>query len=280
MAATGSDISIVLSGGSGNLDPNLSLGGDPSASPVTDNSLNNLFDDVNADEVDAGHEDYRALYLFNDGLTDIFDGKLWILDDFAGGSTVEMGVEQRNETQRITVTGIPSGGYMDLEYSSVQFRSTANTNLGIWATQLQDQLNSLELSGDPLLQDVVVAAQLVSSGTVIFDIQFAGVDGKRTHPKITLVSNSLTPSSSISISTPSSGSPVNTIAPQINVDTTPPGGVGFFVPTEQSPISIPKLKSGDGFPFWIKRTTPVDVSPVENDGFTFRFVAEALQPQE
>ena len=146
MPTTGTDISIVLSGGTGNLDPNLSLGGDPSATPVTDNSLNNLFDDVTPDEVDSGQEDYRCLYLFNDGSTDIFSGKLWIYDDFSGGSTLEMGVEERDEVQRITLVGIPTTGYMELSFNSVSFQSNANTNVGTWATTLQSQILNFHLS--------------------------------------------------------------------------------------------------------------------------------------
>ena len=65
MVTTSTDISIVLSGGSSNSNPNLSLGGSPSSTPITNNSINNLFDDISAAQLDAGRIDYRCFYKIN-----------------------------------------------------------------------------------------------------------------------------------------------------------------------------------------------------------------------
>ena len=91
------DISVVLSGGTTNINVNNSLGGNPSSSPITNNVLNNLFDDVAPKETEIGHEDYRCIYFFNDGSTPIFLINVWITSDFIGGATVELGIEQVNE---------------------------------------------------------------------------------------------------------------------------------------------------------------------------------------
>jgi hypothetical protein len=281
MAITNSnDISIVLSGGTTNINVNNSLGGNPSSSPVINAVLNNLFDDVAPKETSDGHEDYRCIYFFNDGDTPIFLGDLWITSDFLGGSTIELGVEQRDETQRITLDNSPvTGGSFDLSFDGIEFTSDYNSDIGIWATTLQSTLNALLKDGESLLQDVVVNAQPVSVNRLIFDVNFNGNDGSKNQPKFLLVADNLVPAAvDIFISVPQEGAPVNTIAAEIGLETTPPGGVGFFAPTEQSPISIPRLNPEDGFPLWIKRTTPAGSSPSEQDGFSLRFAAETLEP--
>src|ERR1041385_1698976 len=65
MPIASSDIKIFLSGGSGNSDPNASLGGVKSSTEVTDNTLNNLFDDVSGTESNAGDTEYRCVYVYN-----------------------------------------------------------------------------------------------------------------------------------------------------------------------------------------------------------------------
>ncbi len=275
------DISIVLSGGTTNINPNNALGGDPSSSPIVNNVLNNLFDDVAPKETDEGHEDYRCIYFFNDGDTPIFLVNLWIVSDVLGGSTIEVGVEQVDEIQRLTLDNATvTGGSFTLSFDGVEFTSDFNSDLGLWATTLQNTLNALLKSGESILKNVVVNAQPVSATRLIFDVNFNGEDGSRNHPKFVLVSDDLTPAVvDIFISAPQEGAPVNTIAAEIGLETTPPGGVGFFAPSEASPIAIPRLNSGDGFPLWVKRTTVADTDPKKDDGFTLRFAAETLEPE-
>jgi len=65
MAIVASDIKIRLSGGAANADVNASLGGAKSSVEVTDNALNNLFDDVDGTESNAGDTEYRCVYIHN-----------------------------------------------------------------------------------------------------------------------------------------------------------------------------------------------------------------------
>jgi len=65
MAITSSDIKIRLSGGAANSNVNLSLGGARSSTEVTDNTLNNIFDDVSGSESLPGDTEYRCVYLYN-----------------------------------------------------------------------------------------------------------------------------------------------------------------------------------------------------------------------
>lgn len=279
---SGEDITLVLSGGTVNLNPNNSLGGDPSSSPIVNNALNNLFSDISSDQSDEGVEDYRCLYFFNDGDTDIYSVSVWIDSDFDGGSTMELGVETRNEIQRVSITGgVVTGGSFTLSYNGHTFVAPYNADLGEWAVTVQDGI--LGLIGDdamPIFHDVSVVAQNAGATTIIFDINFSDTDAKRNFDKFVLVEEDLVSVDEINvlISTPQEGAPINTIAPEINFETTPPGGVGFFTTSEASPIELPYLKSGEGFPLWVKRVTPEGTEAKESDGFILSFKAESLPP--
>lgn len=276
MTTTGSDISLVLSGGGSNLDPDLSLGGASSVTPITSELLNNLFDDVTSDQNLDGLEDYRCVYFFNDGDTTIYGIKVFILEDFDGGATMELGIAEQDEKQRIFLTGLPSGGSCTLSYDENEIELDYDSDLGNMSVALQNALNALvDDDGQHILKDVVVTAQPVSSN-IIFDILFTGDDGSRDHPLIELISNDFTPSVTITISTTQSGFPINTVAPDIGVATTPPGGVGFFAANENSPITLPKLRPTDGFPIWIKRVVEANTEAKANDGLNVRFQAESL----
>ena len=277
MVTTGSDISIVLSGGGVNLNPNLSLGGNPSITPITNNTLDNLFDDVTSEQNIDGVEDYRCVYFFNDGDTTIYSVKVFIFDDFEGGATMQTGIFQQDEIQRILITGTPTGGSISISYdSSTPTVINYNSDLSIMALEIQDTLNSLvDTNGESILQDVSITAQPTGSN-IIFDLLFGGRDGSRTHPLLS-VTNNLTPTVTTSVTKIRAGGPINTIASQLDVSTTPPGDVGFFQSSSQSPITVPKLRTSDGFPFWIQRVVPANTTAQANDGLTLRFQAESLE---
>lgn len=77
-----------LSGGSGNTDPNASLGGVVSSTAVTDNTLNNLWDNVSGAESSAGDTEYRCIYIRDSHATlTAFTTKIWIDTDTTSSST-------------------------------------------------------------------------------------------------------------------------------------------------------------------------------------------------
>lgn len=80
MPVATSDLKWLLSGDSGNTDENLSLGSGRSSTEVVFSPiLNNLFDNVTADESALGVVEYRCIYLQNDHATDsIDDVVVWI----------------------------------------------------------------------------------------------------------------------------------------------------------------------------------------------------------
>lgn len=276
------DITIVLSGGSTNIDPTQSLGGDPSSTIIVDNVLNNLFDDVEPTESEEGAIDYRCIYFFNDGDATMYNCSVFILNDLTvgGGSIIEMGILESNEIQRIALTNSsPTGGSFTLSYSGEPFVSNYNIDLGVWASNLQATLLALvdTGSGDLFFKDVIVSASQIDVTTILFDVIFQEQDGKRDHPSFVVVANNLSPTTvNINISTIQPGSPINTIAPSITSETTPPSGVGFFSPTEETPIIIPKLIPSDGFPLWFRRTTIEGTAPVDSDGVQIRFIGNSF----
>lgn len=79
MAIVQADIQIKLSGGSGNTDPNASLGGVISTTGITDATLSNLFDQVSGDESSAGDTEYRCFYFKNNhGSLALQNAVVWV----------------------------------------------------------------------------------------------------------------------------------------------------------------------------------------------------------
>jgi hypothetical protein len=276
MSISASDISIVFSGGTENDNPGQSLGGPPSAVPLPSSGLNNLFDDVTAQESEDGLIDHRCFYLFNDGNDPVFNVRLWIVSEEDDGSTIEVGIESRNEIQRLILND-PDGGSLSLTYRSRTFVTTYNTDLSAWATALQNSLNSLQdVNGNALLSGVTVRAQN-SGSSIFFDVTFDGADAKRAHDTLIINANNLTPNgTTASVTTLQNGSPVNTEAPDLDLDTTTPSGVSFGSPADTAPIIIPRLEPGDGFPIWIRRTTEAGATPTSLDGAVLRVRINAL----
>lgn len=282
MLTTASDISFVLSGGTSNLDPNSSIGGGPSSAPIPSGVLNNLFDDVSSGETNSGIEDYRCFYIFNDGETTVWNLKLWTDVETTGGAFIEIGTRSFNEKQRISILG-SNGGSVVLSYRGREFTTFYNSDAGTWALDIKEKLLELTVSDDSdekIFRDLNVLGTLTSSG-FLFDISWLNKDGEQNLEKIVLVNNFLTPleSTSVIVSTIQNGEPINTISDNIEVDTTPPGGVNFYTASVTSPISLPRLAPTEGFPLWIKRVVPAGTQASQLDSITFRMSAQSMEPQ-
>lgn len=79
MPIVAGDIDFHLSGGVGNTDPNLALGGVRSTTQVVDNVDNNIFDDVTGTEAGSGDTEYRGLYFRNAHATiTLLNTRIWI----------------------------------------------------------------------------------------------------------------------------------------------------------------------------------------------------------
>lgn len=116
MPIASSDIDYFLSGGSGNTDPNASLGGARSTSTeVTDNVDNNLFDDVTGAEHTAGDVEYRCIYVRNShGSLTLTNAVVWIQSDTSGADSdisIAVGTAAVNGTEQTVAneSTAPSG---------------------------------------------------------------------------------------------------------------------------------------------------------------------------
>ena len=116
MAITATDIQYRLSGGASNSDPNAALGGAKSSTQITDNTDNNLFDDVTGAEHTAGRVEYRALYVHNaHGSLTLTSAVVWIQSDTSGadsdlsiavGTAAVNGTEQTIANETTAPTGV------------------------------------------------------------------------------------------------------------------------------------------------------------------------------
>lgn len=101
MPIAGSDIHYKLSlktGSAGNqsaqADPNQSLGKYISTTDITDNTLNNLFDDVSGDENAASTVDYRCIFIHNAHATlTLLSPKVWLSAEVAGGANITIAID-------------------------------------------------------------------------------------------------------------------------------------------------------------------------------------------
>lgn len=78
-----------LSGGAGNANPALSLGGVLSSTEIV-TADNNLFDDVSGQETTDGHTDYRGVYVYNNGDVDLIAPVVWIQDESVAAADIEL----------------------------------------------------------------------------------------------------------------------------------------------------------------------------------------------
>lgn len=276
------DISINLSGGSTNTSSEASLGGEPSVYPI---SAERLFPDVSTDQTTSGFEDYRCVYVSNNSP----DGTLYqavLFTEYKADSDViiNLGFIEINERQTITISGINkiTDGSFTIAYSDYEGGTSLEVDwdpdVSIWASNLQAALRSIER-----LKDVTVSAS-VSTNTVIFEINFVGYSQKRHHDLIQEVSNDLVldspqPSEGIiSISRNVAGSPINSIAEEIDLPTTTPFGVSFqSYDSRSNSYQIEELRPGDVLPVWIRRTVPVNSRGLENDGVSIKIEGKALK---
>lgn len=273
MALATTDIVFVLSGGSLNTDPDASLGGEPSAQPI---SAKRLFDDLSEEETAQGHTDFRCFYIANDNGDDtLYDVRIFIKTQVDAGAVAEIGFNFQDDRQEINVTNATSltGGNFTVVYDEtdaivVQY----NSDISVWTANFQNAIRAV--SG---LEDVTVAGNIVS-GKAIFEVNFPDSAGKRWHPLLEVTSNNLEPVATASVSSAKlvDGGPINSIADEIDVDTTTPNNIVFFQPTEAEPLSIGDLRPFDSFPVWIRRTVEAGAAAVENDGFTVQITGSPI----
>lgn len=258
------DISFLLSGGSSNANPDLSLGGSPSTRPVVGN-LNSLFRDVTPEEATSGSVEYRCFYVLNSSESEtLYGAAVQTSAQTTGGAFADLGVSRATESQRIEISGSPTSGAAAFRLGEVAFSGTWSGSAESFRATLASSLASVALDG--------IAVAHSSGSTDVFQLSFSGSLDNKSHPLVELMTNSLSGAGavSVSISRATAGSPINTVAPVIPTPSTPPAGVTFLPTSNFSKISIGNLGPGDSMPVWIRRTTPAGTEFKENDSVTVR----------
>lgn len=265
MPISASDIAFVYSGGPDNNVPDLSLGGLPSGSPIL-GDLDNLFGDIDKDRALKGYTDFRCFYVFNDSPDSaLYDTKVFIATQVAGGSTADIGFLLRHDQQAVSVQGPATTGTLTLSYDLFPLTVTFDQNPKTFAINLQSALNATaNLSG-------VVCVGLIDNGAITVQVSFEGSDGNKYHPILGLVSNNVTGSTGVAITKLQDGSPINSIAPSVTPTAAPPGVV-FGRPSQTQPIALGTIHPGEGFPVWCRRVTPINADGVRYDGFKFQLL--------
>ena len=258
-----SDIKFLYSGGVANTNANLSLGGIPSGTVITNNTL---FDNVTAVQSSSGMTDYRCIYVSNTNPTySFYNVQIFPTYTVTGNVYVQLGFSTQNDRQNVYITNFAniSGGSLTLTYTnatSTNFTFSYDSDPSVFATNFQ---NSIRAIGG--LEDVTVSAVL-SQNTLAFEINFVGTSSSRFQNLLVIFTNNLTYSGSQPIASSVKavdGGPVNQETVEIDNELTNPNGIIFYTTT----YTVTELKPLDVVPVWIKRVVPVNTAALENDGF-------------
>ena len=168
-----------------------------------------------------------------------------------------MGIRIANEKQRITINadnitgGTTTFSFEDF-FVTAEFTFSYNSDVSVWASNFEAALRAAVI----VLSTVTVTGSVYLT-TTIFEVNFIDDDGRKRQPVIKFVSSALT---GTNIDDPvivvlEKGGPANDIAPDIDVDTTPPGNIEFKFTNENGPFICGTLDPGEGIPIWAKRET-------------------------
>lgn len=276
---TNEDISITLSGGLNNNNPEFSLGGEPSVYPI---SNERLFKDVTPEEAETGSENYKCVYVNNNSFNaTLYKAKIYTNYKSENSDvSVELGFREANERQNILITNSNTitGGNIKIAY--IDYSGTNiitvdwNPSISVWANNFQTQLRTIEN-----LEDIQVEGTLIENG-FYFEINFLGKSSKRYHELIQLTENNLIASTEIiaSITRNNSGRPINSTAQEIDATNTVPFSVVFGqYEYAESAYELGELRPGDQVPVWIKRIVPTNSRAVESDGILIKILGETSE---
>ena len=261
------DITFVLSGGSGNASISNSLGGEPSNTAIND-SINNLFSDISSAEAENGKTDYRCFYVFNDSETDtLYNAKIYIKSQTDTGAECQLGLKKSDDIQIIYVSSTEA-----ISSGTVTFNLEGNIVILYYDDDLSDMQQSFEDSINSFSNLEATVVVDGSSSDFSLSVTFGGGSGNKYYEKFVVVSNDIITAGTVAITVDkvANGSPVNTFSASIDNEAVAPNGVVFqFTSSLDDSLSLADLGPGEGFPVWVKRTTTSDSEAIQNDNFTF-----------
>jgi len=270
MAILATDLSFVLSGGINNDEPKFSLGGFPSPTPLPD-TINNLFTDITPSQASIGKTDYRCFYIFNDNPEDsMYECSLYTVPtvlDAPTPTSVLIGLLFRDEIQTISFVPLatgslpPDSGSFKLKIDALQ------TQLITWTSNTTTLATNVEYALKAILENDVT---VVYAGTALnFTVTFYGINKNKAFSIIDSADNTIIPAHDIEAVKTVAGSPINTVAPDIGVESSPPSGINFTIPSTPG-LSVGTLRASEGFPVWVKRIVPFLAESLDADGIRVR----------
>ena len=258
---TTSDIVFVFSGGQGNYDPFQSIGGNPSVIEIGEISQG-LFTSLTDEQLKSGITDYRCFYIFNQSDTEsLYDFSVY--NQNSSSAVCYIGLDKKNDIQKITLSGSPISGNLVLNYDGDDFTVEFSSNTQQLALNFQQQLIDLGLLG-------VIVTTEAKTGYYNILINFESDSGFKYHPLISLVSNNLSPSTEFFINKIQDGSPINIIVPKTQSILSEPENITFDLITPINPIYLASLKPNEGIPIWLKRVVPAGTSKSGALNFQFK----------
>jgi hypothetical protein len=263
------------SGGSGNKNPLLSLGGPPSTYQVYANIGSSLFNNVTEEEAVNGYIDYRCVYLINNGLFPLYNTELFLASDTFGGADMFIGCPLADEVQVVDIivnsqpsgTVYPSSGSVNFAFGSVQvvlYCPSSGGSAVAWANNMKSALLN-SVSNPTGITSVNVVGELVNQG-IRLTITFTDADGNKKQPILVNTGNNLTPASTVLVSETVAGNPINQTSVQTATITQVPTGINFLAAGVQNPITIGTVNPNDYFAVWVKRYVAPGTQGVPNDG--------------
>jgi len=278
MTISASDINFYYSGGSNNLDPTKSIGGQASVNLIEGIS-NSIFSDVTDIAVTEDKIDYRCFYIFNTSeLYSLYETNIYVLSQSGSGSiysNLTLGLSTQTEVQNLNIalTGTPASGSFKLQYeTSVTEAISYSSDSEEMADNIEKELNRLSVPGGNF-SGVVVNASSNSD----FLISFLGSENNRNHELLLATDLNITPSATITIGETSQGQPINSEAPLLPNSLTTPFGVTFNATSSSNRISIGDLRPGDGVPIWIRRAIKGSSSSTVDLEFKLRISGKSTQ---
>lgn len=272
-----SDISLNLSGGSTNTNPNLSLGGDPSAYEISA-SLQNLFNNVTAEDSASGYVDYRCFYVFNNNGSDsLYNCSVYFDNILDANPQLQLGLFLADDVQRMVISQNVTSGTLTLRYGDDTFYYTTpiswGTNYLSFRANMENALNALaDLSGVQVLASA-------GGSYYTFEIAFTGDDGNKYQPTLAVSANNLSTGSgtpTVAIQKIVDGGPINTVPDTLPNSVTAPVGPAFYNTSSAIKKMVGSLKPNEGFPVWVKRTVPPNANPSALSGSTFKLTGGSL----
>jgi len=148
MAIASTDLKLFHSGGGSNSTIANDIAGDISSVELTDNSLNNLWDDTSGDEASAGDTEYRKIFFKNGhGSLTAIGTTLWILTqttsandaisiglDSAGAGAAGADIANESTAPTGVTFSAPSSKGTGLVLGNI----TAGTRYAIWVKRVVD----------------------------------------------------------------------------------------------------------------------------------------------